>query len=345
MKIQTQKIVEDRSGPVMGEGVTRRAMVLGVLIGAVSFIAATPHAFAAYPDRAIRLIVPFPPGGTSDLVARLIATPLSVRFKQPIIIENRAGANGIIGTEALSKAAPDGYTFALLPSGHAINGSLKNLNYDTEKSFTPLMLIGTVPLLGVVNPASSAMTLQKFLELARNSPKPLSFKSAGVGGSDHLATELLMRSTGIKMLNVPYKGDPPAATDLVGGQIDFGLFNITSVLQLVNAGKLRALGVSAEKRSALLPDLPTFEEAGVKGYTAGSWHAFFAPAGLPPDVLLLLNSEMNAILKTPDVARQLSELGFSTEGGSSEKLGKFLRVEVAKWDRIIREAGIPTEKN
>jgi tripartite-type tricarboxylate transporter receptor subunit TctC len=154
-----------------------------------------------------------------------------------------------------------------------------------------------------------------------------------------------MRSTGIKMLNVPYKGDPPAATDLVGGQIDFGLFNITSVLQLVNAGKLRALGVSAEKRSALLPDLPTFEEAGVKGYTAGSWHAFFAPAGLPPDVLLLLNSEMNAILKTPDVARQLSELGFSTEGGSSEKLGKFLRVEVAKWDRIIREAGIPTEKN
>jgi len=344
MKFQTSKMAKYASSPAKTGGATSRAMAMAVLIGVASFFAATTHALAAYPERAIRLIVPFPPGGTSDLVARLIATPLSVKFKQPIIIENRSGSSGIIGTEMLAKSAPDGYTIALLPSGHAINGSLQNLSYDTEKSFTPLMLIGTVPLLGVVNPASPATSLQKFLDMARTSPKPLSFKSAGVGGSDHLATELLMRSTGIKMLNVPYRGDPPAAIDLVGGQIDFGLFNITSVLQLVKAGKLRALAVSAEKRSELLPDLPTFEEAGVKGYTAGSWHAFFAPAGLPPEALSVLNSEMNAILKTPDVAKQLSAFGISIEGGSSEKLGKFLSVEVAKWARIIREAGIPTEK-
>lgn len=341
MKIQTNKRADGTANVAVAPG---RALAVAALIGVASFFAATSQALAAYPERTIRLIVPFPPGGTSDQVARLIATPLSVRLKQPIIIENRAGSSGIIGTEMLAKAAPDGYTIAILPSGHAINGSLNNLNYDTEKSFTPLMLVGTVPLLGVVNPASPATTLQKFIDMARTSPKPLSFKSGGVGGSDHLATELLMRSTGIKMLNVPYRGDPPAAIDLAGGQIDFGLFNITSVLQLVKAGKLRALGVSAEKRSALLPDLPTFDEAGVKGYTAGSWHAFFAPAGLPPDVLRLLNSEMNAILKTPDVARQLSEFGISIEGGSSEKLGKFLGVEVAKWERIIRDAGIPTEK-
>ncbi len=325
-------------------GTGRLRALGGFLMGTIAWCLIAAPALAAYPERAIRLIVPFPPGGTSDQVARLIATPLANRLKQPVLIENRSGLNGIIGTEILARSAPDGYTFALLPSGHAINGSLNTLSYDTEKSFTPLLLIGTVPLLAVVNPASPATTFPKFIEMARTAAKPMSFKSGGIGGSDHLATELLMRSAGIKMLNVPYKGDPPAAVDLAGGQIDFGLFNITSVLQLVKAGRLRALAVSSEQRSPLLPDLPTVDESGVKGYTAGSWHAFFGPAGMPVDVVRQLNTEMNAILKTPEIAKQLAELGISIEGGGPDKLGGFLSVEVAKWARIIRDAGITPEK-
>lgn len=298
----------------------------------------------AYPNRPIRVVVPFPAGGTSDQVARLLAPSLTATLHQPIVIENKPGSSGIPGTQIVAQAPADGYTIGLFPSGHAINGLLQKLSYDARRSFAPVTLIGSVPLLAVVSAQSPAGSFREFAARARQAPGKLSFKSGGVGGSDHLATELLTRSTGLQMLNVPYKGDPPAAVDLVANQIDFGMFNITSVIQLVKAGKLKALGIASEQRSALLPDVPTLQEQGVTGYTAGSWHAIFAPANTPPDVVQTLNDAINTAIATPEIAAQLRELGITVAGGPPARLGLFLDAEIAKWDKVIREAGISVER-
>ncbi|HSV80162.1 MAG TPA: tripartite tricarboxylate transporter substrate binding protein [Ramlibacter sp.] len=299
---------------------------------------------APYPSRPVRLVVPFPPGGTSDQVARLLAPPLSAALRQPVVVENRPGSSGIPGTQQVAQAPADGHTLGLFPSGHAINGLLQKLSYDARHSFAPIVLIGSVPLVAVISADSPLGSFGELVTQARLAPGKLAYKSGGVGGSDHLATELLARSVGVRMLNVPYKGDPPAAMDLVSNQIDFGLFNVTSVLQLVRAGKLKALGVTSEQRSPVLPEVPTLQEQGVAGYTAGSWHAIFAPAGTPPDVVRTLNEALNAAIARPDIAAQLRELGISVAGGPPERLGLFLDAEIGKWARVIREARIAPER-
>lgn len=297
----------------------------------------------SWPNRPIKIVVPFPPGGTSDQVARLLATPASITLKQPLIIENRAGSNGIPGSQVVANAAADGYTIALFPSGHAINGSLHKLSYDAQKSFTPLILVGAVPLLAVVSANSRIRNFNELVTEARRAPGRISYKSGGVGGSDHLATELLARTLDIKMLSVPYKGDPPAAMDLVAGQIDFGMFNVTSVIQLVKTDKMRALGIASAQRLPLLPQVATLEEQGVRGYTAGSWHALFGPANLSPEVVRGLNGALDGAIARPEITSQLRELGFSIEGGPPQKLERFLAAEIAKWAKVIREAGIKPE--
>lgn len=311
-----------------------------LLLTAALFASAVAGAQSAYPSRAIRVIVPFPAGGTSDQVARLLAPSLTATLRQPVIIENKPGSSGIPGTQLVAQAPADGYTIGLFPSGHAINGLLQKLSYDARRSFAPVVLIGSVPLLAVVGSQSKYSSFAEFAASAKAQPGKLSFKSGGVGGSDHLATELLTRSIGLQMLNVPYKGDPPAAMDIVAGQVDFGLFNVTSVIQLVKAGKLKALGIASDQRSALLPEVPTLQEQGVAGYTAGSWHAIFAPANTPPEIVKTLNV---AIAK-PENAAQLRELGITLAGGPPARLGSFLDAEIAKWDKVIREVGIPVER-
>lgn len=317
---------------------------LRLLLQAALLASTVAAAQPAFPSRPIRVIVPFPAGGTSDQVARLLAPSLVATLRQPVVIENRPGSSGILGTQMVAQAPADGYTIGLFPSGHAINGSLQKLSYDARQSFAPIVLIGSVPLLAVVSAQSTVGSFREFAARARLAPGKLSFKSGGVGGSDHLATELLTRSIGIQMLNVPYKGDPPAAMDIVGDQIDFGLFNITSVIQLVKAGRLKALGITSERRSALLPDVPTLQEQGVAGYTAGSWHAIFAPANTPPEVVQTLNDAINAAIAKPDIAAQLRDLGITVAGGAPVRLGQFLDAEVMKWEKVIREVGIPTER-
>lgn len=317
-----------------------RLWLAPVLLLAAGAVAAE----AGYPNRPIKIVVPFSPGGTSDQVARLIAGPVSESLKQPVVIENRAGANGIIGTQQVANAPADGYTVGLLPSGHAINGSLHKLSYDAQRSFAPVVLLGSVPLIAVVSGESKIASFDELLAQARQSPGKVTYKSGGVGGSDHLATELLARAVGVKMRGIPYKGDPPAAVAIVGNQVDFGLFNVTSALELVKGGKLKALGITSAQRSELLPDLPTLQELGVKGYTAGSWHAIFAPAGTPPEVVKKLNEAINAALRRPDISAQLRNLGITVEGGSPQRLERFLQAEISKWEHVIRVAGITAEK-
>lgn len=315
-----------------------------LILPAALLVCTVAAAQSVFPGRPIRVIVPFPAGGTSDQVARLLAPSLVAALQQPVVIENRPGSSGIPGTQIVAQAPADGYTIGLFPSGHAINGLLQKLSYDARRSFAPVVLIGSVPLLAVVSPQAKAGTFREFAAGARLAPGKLSFKSGGVGGSDHLATELLTRSAGIQMLNVPYRGDPPAAMDIMANQIDFGLFNVTSVIQLVKAGKLKALGISSEQRSALLPDVPTLQEQGLAGYTAGSWHAVFAPANTPPEVVQTLNDAINAAIAKPDIAAQLRDLGITVAGGPPAHLGQFLDAEITKWDKVIREVGIPTER-
>lgn len=315
-----------------------------LLLPAALLVSAVAAAQPVFPSRPIRVIVPFPAGGTSDQVARLLAPSLAATLHQPVVIENKPGSSGIPGTQIVAQAPADGYTIGLFPSGHAINGLLQKLSYDARRSFAPVVLIGSVPLLAVVSAHSTVGSFREFAARARLAPGKLSFKSGGVGGSDHLATELLTRSTGIQMLNVPYRGDPPAAMDIVANQIDFGLFNITSVIQLVKAGKLKALGIASEQRSALLPDVPTLQEQGVAGYTAGSWHAIFAPANTPPEVVQTLNDAINVAIAKPDIAAQLRDLGITVAGGPPARLGLFLDAEISKWEKVIREVGISTDR-
>ncbi|MGE0803277.1 MAG: tripartite tricarboxylate transporter substrate binding protein [Lautropia sp.] len=324
-------------------GIVSRARVRWLAAAVLVAAAAPVMAQDAYPNRPIRIVVPFPPGGTSDEVARLIAAPLADALKRPVLVDNRPGANAILGTQAVASSPADGYTLGLFPSGHAITGSLRKLPYDAEASFAPVVLIGSVPLLAVVSAQSHAANFGDVLTRARQNPGKVSYKSGGVGASDHLATELLANTAGVELLNVPYKGDPPAAVDLVANQIDFGLFNVSSVIQLVRGGKLKAVGSTSDQRSALLPDVPTLKEQGVDSYTAGSWHAIFAPAGTPPEIVRTLNQTINRTIERPEIATRLRDLGITIEGGPPERLGSFLQVEVAKWARVIRDAGIKPE--
>jgi tripartite-type tricarboxylate transporter receptor subunit TctC len=296
---------------------------------------------ASYPERPIKIVVPFPPGGTSDLVARIVATPLSVVLKQPMVVDNRPGASGITGSDVVAKSAPDGYTLGTFPSGHAINNSLNPaVPYDPEKSFEPVILVGSVPMLVLLHPSVPANSLAEFIALARARPGQFNYATGGIGASNHLATELFSKMTGLSMTPVPYKGDPPALNDLISNQISFGFINISSSVQFVKAGRLKAVAISGTRRSPVLPEVPTVAEAGVPGYAAGSWHALFAPAGTPKEIIRMLNTEVNAILKMPAVGARLGDLGITVEGGSPENLATFLRQEIAKWAGIIREANV-----
>ena len=315
-------------------------------IAALFFIAASAASCAqGYPSRSIRIVVAFPPGGTSDVVARTLAQKLNESFGQPVIVENRPGAGGNLGAEFVAKAPADGYTlFVCTPAELAINVSLYGkLPYEPIKDFTPVTLATSAPLILVVHPALPVKTVRELIALAKSRPRELNFGSAGSGSSPHMAMELLRESAGIQINHIPYKGTAPAITDLLGGHIQVFFAGMPPALPQVRAGKLRALAVTTAKRTLLMPQLPTVAESGLRGFVIDNWQGVLLPANTPRDIVARLNSEIVKILALPDVKQRLSEQGAEPAGTTPEQFAAYIRSEIDKYAGIIRKSGAKVE--
>jgi len=295
----------------------------------------------AWPSKPIKWVVPFAPGGTTDILARTVAEKLALALGQPVVIENKPGAGGGVGAEFTAKAAPDGYTImGGTISTHAINASLyKNLPYDPVKDFVAITLIARVPNMLVINPAVPAKDVKELIALLKASPNKYSFASSGNGTSQHLSGELFKAMSGTDMQHIPYKGSPPALQDVMGGQVTMTFDNITTAWPLAKAGKLRALAVTTAKRSSIAPDVPTLAESGLPGFEVGSWQGVFAPAGTPPEIVRRLNAEIVKALNLPDVREKLSGLGAEIVADSPEEFSALVKAEVVKWADVVKKSG------
>lgn len=297
----------------------------------------------SYPSRPVRIISPFAAGGGNDMLSRTVAAKLTESFNQQVIVENRTGANGIIGTEAAARAAPDGYTIVLIPSGHAVNASLRSkLPYDSIRDFTMISLVGASPLVLAVHPSLPAQNVKALAAFARTRPGQLSYVSAGIGSSGHLGGALFEVLAGVKMLHVPYKGMSLALTDLVSGQVTMTFGTSLSVIPHVKSGRLRALASTGAQRSPALPDLPTVAET-VPGYEASLWYGFVGPARMPAEVVRKLNTEIIAALNLPDVRERLAAQGVDVRSSTPEEFSKMLVADMARWAKVVERAGIKVE--
>jgi tripartite-type tricarboxylate transporter receptor subunit TctC len=315
-----------------------------LLVGAcalAALVAATAHA-QTYPSRPLRLIVPFPPGGSTDILARALGQKLSEGLAQPVVIDNRGGAGGTIGSEAAAKSSPDGYTIMM---GHlgtlAVNVSMyKKLAYDPVKSFAPVCLMAMVPSVLVVNNALPVKSAEELIAYARANPGKLAYGSAGTGSTSHLTTEYFKLATGTDILHVPYKGVGPMLTDLVSGQLSMGLNGAPAVMPHVTSGRLRALAVSSLTRLPSLPDVPTLDESGLNGFEANGWYGIVAPAGTPGEIVRRLNSEVRRAMATPELRARLDAEGAIPSGGTPEEFGSFIASEIVRWGAVLKRAGI-----
>jgi len=294
-----------------------------------------------YPSKTVRLIVPFAAGGSTDIMGRLVAQKLSEAWGQQVIVDNRPGGSTVIGTDIVAKSAPDGHTLLVTPAPFTIVPSLlKKLPYDPAKDFAPITLINTTPLVVIVHPGVPAKNIKELVALAKARPGVLNFGSSGSGGSNHLAGELFNAMANVKISHVPYKGNGPAMIDLLGGHIDMAYNGLTSALQHIKTGKLRALGVTSLKRSAALPDMPTLDEQGLKGFQAVAWNGLTGPAGMPKAAVDRAASDVARLMKSPELAEFLKREGSDPVGSSTAEYTTFLRDEIAKWKTVIERAGI-----
>ncbi|NDP42329.1 MAG: tripartite tricarboxylate transporter substrate binding protein [Aromatoleum sp.] len=316
---------------------TMISLFAGVALAALASAAGAQ----AWPSKPIKWIVPFAPGGTTDILARTVAEKLQGVLGQPVVIENKPGAGGAVGAEFTAKAAPDGYTImGGTISTHAINASLyAKLPYDPVKDFAPITLIARVPNMLVINPEVPAKDVKELIALMKANPGKYSFASSGNGTSQHLSGELFKSMAGVEMQHIPYKGSPPALQDVVGGQVTMTFDNITTAWPLAKAGKLRALAVTTAKRSSVAPEVPTLAESGLPGFEVGSWQGVFAPAGTPPQIVRRLNVEIVKILNLPDVRERLSGLGAEIVADSPEEFGALVKSEVVKWADVVKKSG------
>jgi tripartite-type tricarboxylate transporter receptor subunit TctC len=317
-----------------------RHIILSALLAVASAVAAAQD----YPAKPIRIVVPVPPGGANDTLTRIIAPKLSESVRQPVIVENRPGANTTLGTATVAKAPADGYTLLSAPSAHTVNAVLYNsLPYDPLKDFTPVCGLAAAPLLLTVHPSLPVKSVKDLIALAKSRPGQLNYASPGNGTSGHLAGELFKSVAGIQMVHVPYKGAGPATTDLVGGHVLVMFPTFQAATPFVKAGKLRALAQTSAARSSLASDIPTMAEAGLAGVEINSWFGILGPAGLPRDVVARLDSDIRKILQMRDVSERLQALAYDAFYMSPERYASFMRSDLAKWTRVIREAGIRAE--
>jgi tripartite-type tricarboxylate transporter receptor subunit TctC len=304
-------------------------------------LAAFPVAAQAWPAKPIRYIVPFPPGGATDIIARAVAGEISKTLGQQVVIDNRGGAGGNIGTDIVAKAAPDGYTILMGTVGtHGINVSLySKLPYDAVRDFAPVTLVATVPNVLVVHPSVPVKSVKELIAYAKANPGKLNFASSGNGTSIHLSGELFKTMTGVSMVHIPYKGSAPALADLLGGQADLMFDNLPPSLPHIKSGRLHALAVTTARRSAAMPDLPTMAEAGVPGYESGSWFGVLAPAGTPKDIVNRLNAEIVKALAVPEIRERLQAQGAEPVGNTPEQFAAFIRSEITKWAKVVKDSG------
>jgi len=294
----------------------------------------------AYPTKAIRIIVPFPAGGTSDILSRAIGQKLTEQWKQPVIVDNRPGASANIGAELLVKSPPDGYTLFCASTIHTINPSLySKLAYDPVRDFAPITLIAATSQVLAVHPSVPVKTVKEFIAYAKKHPGELNYSSAGNGSQPHLTAEMFKARTGINIVHVPYKGAPPAMSDLLAGHVALTFATSPSAVPHVKSGKLRALGVSTAKRIAALPDVPTIDEAGVPGFEASGANGLVGPAGMPPEVVAKLNAAVVRIVREPAMSKFLSEQGADPWTTTPSEYGAYLKSEVAKWAKAVKDSG------
>ena len=294
----------------------------------------------AYPTKPVKLVVPYPPGGPTDIVARLVAQKLSDAMGQQFVIDNRPGAGGNPGAELVARSPADGYTLVVATTAHAINPSLfKNLGYSVSKDFAPVSQLTSGPLVIVANPQLPAKNVAELIALAKAKPGELNFASSGNGQSTHLSAELFAAMAGVKMNHIPYKGSAPALTDTMGGQTQLMFDTMLSAMPHVKAGKLKALAVTSATRSPVAPDLPTVAESGLPGYEAIAWNGLLAPAGTPPEVLARLSAELKKVLAAPDVKEKFEAQGFAASWNSPEDFGRFMSTEVDKWAKVVKVSG------
>ena len=313
-------------------------LAIGLCMGAL--IPFTAHAADPYPSRLVKLIIPFPTGGSNDVVGRLIAEQLSQRLAQPVVIDNRGGAGGVIGAEIAAKAEPDGYTLLFISSAFTANPSLYKLNFDQLKAFTPVAILAAGPNVLAVPPNSPYNSVKDVVEAARAKPGFLNYASAGVGSFQHLSSALFVNMAHLNIVHVPFKGGGPAMMDVMAGNTQLILGALVQTLPQIKAGKLKALGVGGSKRSPTLPDVPTIAEAGVSGYEAINWWGMVAPAGTPKAALERLYKELTLIQNSPDVIKRFQAEAVDTVQMSQSEFGQYLITETSKWSKVVKEAGI-----
>ncbi len=319
-------------------------MKLAILVLALLSWPAAAPAQDAYPSKPVRLILPFPPGGGTDILGRLVAERLAARLGQPVVTDNRGGAGGNLGAEAAARAAPDGYTLLFAATTLAISPSLyAKLNYDPFKDLAPISLIATVPNVMITHPSVPARTLQEFIALARAKPGEMNFGSGGNGTSNHLGGELFNMVAGVKLVHVPYKGVNLAMNDAIAGNVQLVLIGITAAAPQIKAGRLRALAVLAPQRSAALPDVPTAAEAGLPELDVTTWYGLLAPAGTPRPVIARLNAEIARIMHAPELQERLVSMAAEPRTSTPEEFGAYIRQEAARWGEVVRKAGLRAE--
>ena len=316
-------------------------MALGAVLSFTAPLAAWAE---GYPERPIKFVVPYPPGGGTDVVARIVQPRLQAVLGQSIVIDNKGGAGGSLGTDIVSKAAPDGYTVLFTLSSHTINPAIfPKLPYDTLKDFEPVGTVASLPQLLAANPGVPVRTVADVIAQAKAAPDKFSFASVGNGSPGHLAGELMVIRTGAQMVHIPYRGGGPAVTDVIGGQVPLLWVSIPAAAQQVKAGKLRALAVSTVKRSPAFPDVPTMQEAGVADFEVDSWYAMLVPAKTPRAIIDKLNKALNTVLAEPAIRTQLLEQGADAVGGTPEALGMVIAAELPKWAKLAKDANIKAD--
>jgi tripartite-type tricarboxylate transporter receptor subunit TctC len=309
-------------------------LCLVVVIPGVSFA-------QAYPTKPVKIIVPYPPGGSTDILARVLGEKLTPALGQQVVVENRAGATGVIGAEAVAKSPADGHTLLM-----GVNGPItiapairNNLPYETLRDFAPVILVADAPKLLVIHPSIPASTVQEFIAWAKAQPKPITFASAGIGSTGHLASEMLKQRGGFEAVHVPYKGGGPAIADIIGGHVQYMFEVMPQLLPHVQAGRLKALGISSADRSKALPSLPSVAEQGLPGFQSSTWFGILAPAGTPEPVVDRLNAEFTKALREPDMIKRLSDLGATWRPNSPADYRNFLRADLEKWRQVVSKSG------
>ncbi len=315
-----------------------------LLKAAMLLLALTVTAAAQdYPTKPIRLIIPFPPGGSNDVVGRVIATQLSEALGKQVVVDNRAGAGGVIGTEVAANSPPDGYTLLVISIAHAVNPWLYKLNYDPIKSFVPVGIMASGPNVLVVNPELPVKTVKELIDLAKKEPGKIQYASAGVGSFQHLGGELFKLEAGVNLLHVPFKGGGPSMTDVIGGHTKVMFSSLVQTTPQIKSGKLRPLGTGGKTRSPVLPDVPTIAEAGVPSYEAVNWWGILAPAGTPPAIVAKVHDALVKVQDQPATQDHFAKEGASVVKMGSEEFGKFMQTEMTKWERVVKEGKIKAE--